>query len=182
MPAESSITLDGELSETSWGAAQSSGAWRNVTDGTPSSPHTELRALSTPEALLLGLYAADQDVGKDDAISVRLWTATGGPLTVEVTPTGELRCPRASPGCALPEGATLAVDLDGTPNNPSDEDEEWVVELRIPWKSLGYATRPEQLLLNAWRRDQPKGAAPRTVGWATPCAPDVGWGVIALGK
>ncbi len=174
------LTLDGELSEPAWHQAQSTGAWRNVVDGGFASPHTELRAVATPEALVLGLYAGDQDVGKDDAISVRLGTASGAPLTLEVTPKGELRCPRASPGCTLPAGATLAVDLDGTPDDPSDEDEEWVVELRLPWKSLGYDGPPARLPLNAWRRDTPKGAAPRTIGWARPCPPDVGWGELRL--
>lgn len=39
-------------------------------------------------------------------------------------------------------GLKSAVHIDGTLNDPSDEDEKWTVELVFPWKMLKEAARP----------------------------------------
>jgi hypothetical protein len=63
-------------------------------------------------------------------------------------------------------GARAAVDLDGTTNDPSDEDEEWVVEAAIPLASLGLAARPGATLrLSLERCDVPKGSSRRCGVW-----------------
>jgi hypothetical protein len=56
------------------------------------------------------------------------------------------------------------VDHDGTINDPSNEDEEWVVEMTIPLASLG--VRPgSSLKFEVTRCDTPKGAGRRCATW-----------------
>jgi hypothetical protein len=171
------MELDGELLEPTWLAAKSTGAFANVVDGGPIAPHTELRATWTTDALHLAIYAADEDLTELDAVAIRLENGAGVPVTLEVTPKNTLRCA----GCMLPEGAKLAVDVDeGTFDDRSDEDEEWVAELQLPWKGLGYSRAPQSLRLNAWRTDVPKGARARTLSWVPRCNGAPGWGQVTL--
>lgn len=171
------MQLDGELLEPTWLRAKSTGPFSNVVDGGPISPHTELRATWTTDALHLAVYAADEDLVDTDAVAIRLENGSGVPVTLEATPKNVLRCA----GCMLPEGAKLAVDVDeGTFDDRTDEDEEWVVELQLPWKGLGYASPPKTLRLNAWRTDVPKGAAPRTLSWVPRCNGAPGWGQLTF--
>ncbi len=177
LQATDPMELDGELLEPTWLAAKSTGAFANVVDGGPTSPHTELRATWTTDALHLAVYAADEDLTELDAVAVRLENGAGVPITLEVTPKKTLRCA----GCMLPEGAKLAVDIDeGTFDDRTDEDEEWVAELQLPWKGLGFTSPPSSLRLNAWRTDVPKGASARTLSWVPRCNGAPGWGQVTL--
>src|SRR5204863_9815163 len=89
-------------------------------------PYDKERFLGDDHDLLVGLYAADEDVRSTDAIDVTI-----GALALRVDPRG-----RVTP--AVP-GVRAAVDLDEDTSldQPDDFDEEWVVELAIPLAALG---------------------------------------------
>ena len=58
------------------------------------------------------------------------------------------------------------TDLDGTLDDPRDDDEEWVVELAIPYSLLGIRGTPDQSLSFSVKRcDTPKGRATVCGAW-----------------
>jgi len=150
-------TVDGEADEDAWVKTASTGAFGSVLDSGLLSPHTELRALWNDDALFLGVYCADQDLRSADAIHLTLRTPIE--LVMTVSPSGKLT--------GAPEGVRAAVDLDGTLDaDDGEDDEEWVVELEIPWKAAGLKQPPAAVEVLAWREDTPRGASPRTVSWS----------------
>jgi len=169
------LTIDGELDEVDWRSTDSSKAFTALHTGAFASPHSELRAVWSPKALVLGLYAADEDLRDDDMFVVRVQGAKGA-ITFRVTARGAL----SRVGGELPSGARAAVDADGTFGDDSDYDEEWLVELELPWAALGFEKPPAEVKVNAWRSDTPKGAQPRTTAWA--CAGEDAFGTITLAR
>lgn len=150
-------TLDGAAEEEDWIKTASTGAFGSVADGGLLSPHTELRALWNDDALWLGLYCADQDLRSTDAIHLTLRTPIE--LTLAVSASGKLT--------GAPEGARVAVEVDGTLDaDDGEDDEEWVAELELPWASAGLKQPPASLEVLAWREDTPRGAEARTVSWS----------------
>ncbi len=140
------IRDDGELEEIAWPTAAQGGAFVDAR-GDAARPHTELRFLWDTAGLHVVAYAADGDIGPRDAITVTL--ATGGaPVVVGISPTA-----------ATLNGAPLEVghDVDGTIGDASDDDEEWVTELTIPWSALHVAPRSgSRIDVSAVRCDDPK--------------------------
>lgn len=148
--------IDGEISEDAWLRAASSGAFRGLGDGLPTSPHTELRALWDDAALYLTVYCADQDLRRTD--SLRLAILGSNRVDLDVSPAGM----RAGDL----DASDVGVELDGTfDSDEGGDDEEWVVELRVPWARLGLSKAPTQVQVEAWRVDRPLGAQVRTVSW-----------------
>lgn len=146
-------TLDGAMEERPWVETPSSGAFMGL-DGGMTSPHTELRALFTNDALVLGVYAADQDVISSDGVHLRV---AGRELFIDVR--GRLT--------GAPEGVQGAVELDGSLDEAGDEDdEEWTAEIALPWRALGFDPPPDEVPVSVWRFDTPKGASPREVSWS----------------
>ncbi len=149
--------LDGAAEEADWIRAPTTGAFGAVADGAPLSPHTEVRALWNDEALWLAVYCADQDLRSTDLIHVSLKASSE--ITLTVSPAGTIT--------GAPAGIRAAVELDGTlDRDEGGDDEEWVVELEVPWKAVGLKGPPPSLEVAAWRADQPTGADPRTVSWS----------------
>jgi hypothetical protein len=75
--------------------------------------------------------------------------------------------PRVSPLDA--SGAKVGHDLDGTPNDPRDDDEEWVIEMVTPFASIGLRGVPgERIGFSARRCGAPKGATRRCAAWGEP--------------
>jgi hypothetical protein len=123
-------------------------------------PYTEAKARWLPGTLYLLLYAGDLDlegnvtsrdgpVLRDDAFHIELGRE-GHVYTLDVSVLGTV----ADSDCAGAVGETsgerlcddrwdshavVAVDRDGTLNQVGDNDEEWVVEMAIPFASLGKA-------------------------------------------
>lgn len=157
--ADAGIHFDGHLNEPVWLAAASSGAWPTRKSGAFTSPHTELRALWRADALVLGVFGADEDLRSADGVRFTVRRANGTTLRFEA-PVFE---------GTMPDGVEQRVDPDGTRDDASDDDEEWAMELTLSWKALGYAAPPARVELNVERTDTPKGAAPRTVSWAPDC-------------
>ncbi len=69
------------------------------------------------DALYLGLYAADENIESSDAFAVDI-----GGRGFRFHPTDR--------------GPDVGIDMDGTLDDPHDDDEEWLVEARIPLASL----------------------------------------------
>ncbi|MEL7474532.1 MAG: sugar-binding protein, partial [Planctomycetota bacterium] len=42
----------------------------------------------------------------------------------------------------LPPGASYAIALDGTPNDPTDVDVGWTIEMFLPWWTVGFSSVP----------------------------------------
>ena len=64
-------------------------------------------------------------------------------------------------------GAHASREMDGTINNPKNRDEEWAIELAIPFESLGMkGERGETIGLSLSRCDTLKGAPEICAGWA----------------
>jgi hypothetical protein len=150
---EGPLTVDGAWREPAWNAH----ALRAVllTDPatgappTPARPASELRLLADDATLYVGLYAADQDITSADGFDL-----TVGALTLRVDP-------RAAITPAIP-GVTAAADTDGTVDDATDRDEEWVLELAIPRAALP----PGRLAIDARRCDLARDQVRRCGRWS----------------
>jgi hypothetical protein len=151
--AAAAITIDGHLDEPGWTKrAARTNAFLGK-DGASGRPYADARLAWDESTLYVALYAGDRDVraasGKHDD---PLWLggdefrlvfllADGARAVIEVSPSCVVTDARQSRGGKLDfaweSQARAACDVDGTVNDPSDEDEEWVVELAIPLASLG---------------------------------------------
>ena len=170
LSADAGITFDGHLNEQPWLDAPSSGAWAMRKNGAFTSPHTELRALWRDDALLLGVYGADEDLRSADGVRFTVRKANGTLLAFDA-PVFEGK---------MPSGVEQRVDPDGTRDNPADDDEEWAMELVLSWRALGYTTPPQRIELNVERTDTPKGATPRTESWVPDCDKKLQLGSVVL--
>lgn len=154
-------TLDGELDEPVWHAAAASTPF--VNDKLKRVvPHTEARAAWDADSLYLALYTADADLRSDDQVAVNF--ADGGVITV--TPQGTVSCDFA--GQRDCTGVVAKLERDGDVDADAEEDEEWVVELSVPWKVLAPGGRPSQLPLNFSRLETLEGERLREV-WSRGC-------------
>lgn len=134
---EPRIVIDGAWREPAWNAKAQRGVFVDET-GSAARPYSEIRLLREGDQLYVALYAADEDIRSDDAFELRV-----GITSLRITPN-EARRPR------------LAVSLDGTLDRPSDDDEEWIVELALPVASP----------ITASRCDQPKSGGQRCGRWS----------------
>jgi hypothetical protein len=145
VPAGGPITVDGELTEPPWRQAARAGRFIDLKTNAAAAPYSEARLLHDADHLYLGLYAADEDIHSTEAFVVEAnghhwrFTAAG---TIDP---------------AIP-GAQIAVDRDGTMDDPRDLDEEWVVEASIPLTAIpGEGKQPITLRLS--RCDDPRNGA-----------------------
>ncbi len=172
------LALDGALTESIWRAAAHSGPFADEQTGQPAVPHSELRLADDGERLLLGLYAADEDIvakakqtdpldPADDAFIVHIQHPGGtAPYELYVSANGTIRETAAAPAATAQHlaASSCAVELDGSLNNPDDDDEEWVVECIVPLARLG-AHIGDTLEFAVKRCDTPKNAARRCGVW-----------------
>lgn len=184
--------LDGELDEPVWNAVSlRTGPFVDASGG-EARPYSDGRFLWGDDSLYFGLYAADEDIHAtitahdgpvwiDDAFSLRLTPDTPGAPTyqIDVSAAGVFTDVRRVPGGkddpSWESGLTLGVDKDGTLNDPSNDDEEWVIEARLPLRSLGVDPRPgTRLLVDISRCDTPKRDKTKRCGaWGTRERPKV---------
>jgi hypothetical protein len=152
------VKIDAELDgKKMWEA--DTGTTRNFKDsaGHGMVPYTEAKARWGDGKLYLMLYAGDLDlegtvrerdgaVERDDAFHIEI--GSGDEVrTIAVSVLGTVAdslCRRAPDGTrACDSGwqsrAEVAVDRDGTLNKIGDNDEEWVVEMALPFAALGIA-------------------------------------------
>ena len=153
--------VDGELDEPVWHAAAATDPFVHETANRVV-PHTEARAAHDPDALYLAVYVADGDLRSSDQVAVAFDSGAG----VEVTPGGTLTCHfAAQKDCA---GVVAKLDRDGDVDADREEDEEYIVELKIPWKLLDLSTAPERLGVNFSRIETLDGERLREV-WSRGC-------------
>jgi len=146
------IDFDGEWKEEDW----SKRALRHQfvgDDGQLARPSSEVRLLHDDQNLIVGLYAADENIqSASDAFDFSI-----GALALRVDATGKV----------TPElpGVHAGVDRDGTLDNPKDDDEEWVIELAIP---LATAAIPPggKVAVRAARCDVTKDNVKRCGAWS----------------
>lgn len=159
------ITIDGELEEAVWTASPPTARFVDATNGDLVPPYTEARVLCDESALTFAIYGADEDLRSTDRVGAVLRTPAGATYVIEISPADELRwhTPAAAPG-APPDGVAAAIDADGTLDRDDLEDEEWIAEVRIPWRALGM-TEAGDVRANFFRRDQPRDSLVRTLAW-----------------
>ena len=180
--AKQPIVLDGHLTDPAWlEEAVRTGPFL-ASDGTSlGHQYSEARFLWGDGQLYVGLYASDEDirathetqdsqVWRDD--SFRLAFDDGArEYLFDVSALGVIADgvrAKASASTAFDyvwnSQARVAHELEGTPNDPSNNDEEWVLELAIPLASLGLkGAHGERIGLWLSRCDTAKGQ-PRSCG------------------
>lgn len=163
--ASAPVEVDGELEEADWRAAETTGPFPDERAPGAVVAHTEARAVWDDAALTVALYSADEDLGDDDHVDVSVQAADGGSIDWEVPPTARARCRRGGAACGAQTGVRAAADVDGTMNDASDDDEEWAVELAVPWSVLGFSSPPERVEVQLGRVDRVKGGASRRQAW-----------------
>ncbi len=145
------IKLDGELDEPDW----SGRTLRHVLvadDHKPARPYSEAFLLHDDRYVYLGLYAADEDIRTGEYFDVRL-----GGLAFHADATGVV-----TPNLV---GIRTSIDRDGTLDDPSNDDEEWVLELAIPLAATGLGANEKALMIS--RCDTPKDRIRRCGAWTT---------------
>jgi len=146
-------------------------------EGRAARPVSEARALWDDANLYLSLYAADEDiraakvapdgpVWAGDSFTVEIGPAAGATRSITVGPSGTITDVALPPGKPADprwqSGAKAAIDLD----DPRDRDEEWVVELAIPFHSLAVAPGAEVKLAITLRRCDVHEGGRRCGTWA----------------
>jgi hypothetical protein len=167
--AAAPITIDGHLDEPGWTKRAARTNTFLGKDGAPGRPYADARLAWDETNLYVALYAGDRDVRAaraehdgplwlgGDEFRLVFALALGARVVIEVSPSCVVTDARASRGGKLDyaweSGARAACDVDGTIDDPSDEDEEWVVELAIPLASLGLSPAQSAFSLGARRCD-----------------------------
>jgi hypothetical protein len=129
---EGAPELDGELGDAIWqGDVARTGPFLDG-NGAPARPYSDARMVSARGQLIIALYAADEDIRTTGPLR-DVFRVSVGTATFQVSATGELR--------GAPAGTRSGHDLDGTVDDPSDHDEEWVTEIEIPLATLGLQDR-----------------------------------------
>jgi hypothetical protein len=191
--APGDITIDGELEDPGWSGGMGRTGAFTTADGRDAHPYSDARFVHRNGQLFVVLYAADEDIRATsarhdeplygaDAFQLTLRT-TSGELSLDVSSAGVVTDARRSASGALDfsweSHARVAVDRDGTPNDPSDQDEEWVVEMAIPLEALGLSGRAgERIGLEVRRCDDVPGIGRVCAGWG----PQGHGGVLVLGE
>jgi hypothetical protein len=181
------IELDGELEDPGWaGGVARTGPF--VSAGAPARPYSDARFTYGDGQLYVMLYAADEDIrvtsakhdeplSAGDSFQLVFHTASGDKL-IDVSPDGIVSDgARTRTGSAVDyrweSHAITAHDQDGTPNDPSDQDEEWVIEMAIPLSSLGLTGAPGERVGVSIRRCDHLRDGRSCAGWGEANAPKV---------
>lgn len=142
------VVCDGELEEVAWHDAVVSGAFTDDASHEAARPYSEARLLYDDHAINLVLYAADEDLqvprrvshdhdlGAFDHFVVRFETKSHELFEMQFGADGS-RFDTHIGHRDWASRARVGVDRDGSVNDPSDEDEEWIIEAAIPFAALG---------------------------------------------
>ena len=142
------ISIDGEWSEDDWPNHSLRRQFVRE-DGQLARPSSEVRLIRDATTLYVGLYAADEDIRSSDAFEISV-----GDLALRVDATGKPSLPDVQ----------AAVDRDGTLDNASDDDEEWVLEVAIPLTRIGIA-QGKRTQVHSARCDTPKDRVQYCGAW-----------------
>ena len=173
--ADGNITLDGDMDDPGWLHATARTGPFVASSGATARPYSDARFVWGDGHLYVALYASDEDIRAprtepdaplwlDDAFHL-VFSDDKLARSIDVSPLGTVTDGIRAVGGQGPfdyawsSGAHVSHELDGTANNPSDEDEEWVLEMAIPFESLGLeGERGDQIALTIHRCDTPKHA------------------------
>jgi hypothetical protein len=148
------VHCDGELDEIAWRTPARTGPFLDATGG-QAAPYSDARFLRDDRYLYIALYAADEDIRASDEFVIDLGAGRRR-STLHFTAGGSL-----SPAIA---GAKVAVDVDGSVDEPSNDDEEWVVEAAIPLTAVPF-TRSGTVDVQISRCDVTKDHVKRCGAW-----------------
>jgi hypothetical protein len=180
--AEGTITLDGDTDDPGWlhppGPART-GDFR-FKNGELARPYSEARVVWGGDYLYLALYASDEDIethadqpdgpiGLEDAFRV-VFSKPGVEYAIEVSPKAviadSIRREGGEWDFTWSSGVHASRELDGTINDPRNMDEEWAIELAVPFESLGMRGEPgENIGMSLNRCDTPKRSPKVCAGW-----------------
>ena len=180
--ASGAIMLDGDTDDPGWlrrpGPART-GAFLSA-DGKPARPYSEARLVWGGDYLYLALYASDEDIeshtdepdapiGLDDAFRV-VFSQPGVEYAIEVSPRGEITDSFRRDGgdwdSTWNSGSHASREIDGTINDPRNLDEEWAIELAVPFEALGMkGERGENIGVSLSRCDTSREGARACAGW-----------------
>ncbi len=190
------ISLDGDTDDPGWttppGPART-GPFL-LPNGVVARPNSNTRLVWGDGYLYLSLFAADEDIRtRTDQHDGPLWLDDYFHLTfvrgdveyaIDVSPRGTITDAVRKSGGAFDyswsSGAHVSPELDGTINNAKDMDEEWVIEMAIPFESLGMKGEPgEPIGFSVMRCDTPKDMPRLCAGWGEASA-DAKLGTLVL--
>jgi cellulose/xylan binding protein with CBM9 domain len=177
--AQGAVTLDGDTDDPAWLRETAKTQAFVGPDGVNAArPYSEARFVWGDGHLYVMLYAADEDIHathtapdgpvwlddsfhfvfNDGAREYSFDVSALGTLTDGVRKVGSSSKDGSRPfDYQWNSGAHLSHELDGTPNAPENEDEEWVIEMAIPFEALGLkGERGERIGLWLRRCDTPK--------------------------
>ena len=92
--------------------------------GEQARPYSEVRLLRDATTLYVGGYAADEDIESTDFFQFSI-----GSLLFRVDPRGYYNSSEV--------GIDAAGEYDGTFDDPSNNDEEWLIEASVPLSLIG---------------------------------------------
>ncbi len=153
------IALDGDMDDPGWvrppGPART-GEFLLVA-GKPARPHTSARLVWGGQYLYMAVLASDEDIESDDALHI-VFSQGVAEYAIDVSPKAEIK--------GSIRGVHASSEIDGTINSPNNFDEEWSLELAIPFESLGMkGERGENIGLALSRCDTPKDGSRICAGW-----------------
>lgn len=178
--AGSKIVIDGLLSEPAWEKAAHTGPFRRFDGRADAGLRTEAHLTWNPEFLYLAFECQDKDVGspytkRDDPLylqeAVEVFvdpdSDQGDYMEFEVSPRGILfdasfEARRKGMKLSFNPSSQVAVVVDGTLNQPGDQDNSWTVELAVPFEDMtGRGRRPpkpgDRWRMNLFRLDKSHG-------------------------
>jgi len=183
-----SITLDGDADDVGWrGSTLRTGAFVGPDGLAPVHPYSEARIVWGDGFLYLNLYAADEDIralGKttdslapdEDAFHLVFRSGTTERV-FDINPLGVVTDGVRERGGPLDlswdSHSHVSHELDGTANQSNDNDEEWVLEVAIPFASLGLRGTPGERIGLAMHRCDTTHRGQRVCG---------AWGEAGAGK
>jgi hypothetical protein len=178
------ITLDGDTDDLGWlhppGPART-GAY-HFANGEAARPYSETRMVWSGDYLYFALYASDEDIethvaehdgpiAGEDAFRVVLSRAEPPvAYAIEVSPkpviTDAIKRGDGAWDLRWESGAHASREIDGTINDPRYMDEEWGIELAVPFAAIGMrGERGETIGLSLRRCDTPKEGPRVCAGW-----------------
>jgi hypothetical protein len=180
--APASIIIDGDTDDPGWlrppGPART-GAFV-LPNGAATQPYSDARLVWGDGQLYLALYASDEDIESHvETPDSPLWLEDdfrvefrNGDMaySIEVSPKGVVTDGRRKGNgewdYTWNAGAHVSKEMDGSLNEPKDRDEEWMIEMAIPFESLGMKGEPgESIWFSARRCDVPKESPRICTGW-----------------
>lgn len=171
---QGTITLDGDTDDSGWrGPTGHTGAFVAADGIKAVHPHSEARFVWGDEFLYMNLYASDEDIrvastasdslSPDEDAFHLVFTDEAIERIIDVNPLGVVTdATRPTESSGTPDRSWsghlhVSHEVDGTPNHPQDNDEEWVLEMAIPLQSLGlHGRHGERIGFSAERCDTPR--------------------------